>query len=351
MTDTSSDRHAEVAFKPYVSVVAPCYNEQEVLPEFYRRVSATCAKLNQSYEIVLVDDGSKDKTWAILRELAEGDSHVVAVNLARNHGHQLALSAGLSICSGDRIFILDADLQDPPELLPEMIAVMDQGVDVVYGQRRTRYGDALPKRIACSIFYRAMQQLSDHPIPLDAGDFRLISRRTLDVLISMPERHRFLRGMISWIGFRQEPFLYDRDSRFAGVTKYPLRKLIDLAVNGVTAFSTKPLRLAVHFGLLSIIFAVLLFIYSIVGWLFYPSAPQGWASLMGAVSILGGIQLLVLGVIGEYLGRTYEQSKGRPLFIVDRVYRSQTPQPQNFEPKATETFGRPARGQQVTETA
>ncbi|MEX2114359.1 MAG: glycosyltransferase family 2 protein [Pirellulales bacterium] len=309
---------------PYLSVVAPCYNEQEVLPELYDRVSKVCRKLNKSYEIVLVNDGSKDTTWSMLRDLAARDSHVVAVNLARNHGHQLALSAGLSICLGQRVLVLDADLQDPPELLPEMLAVMDQGVDVVYGQRRTRYGDSLPKRIACAVFYRTLRQLSDHPIPLDSGDFRLISRRALDILVSMPERHRFLRGMVSWIGFRQEPFLYDRDPRFAGETKYPLRKLIELAVNGVTAFSTKPLRLAIHFGLLSIMFALLLFVYSIVSWFIFPDAPKGWASLMGAVSILGGIQLLVLGVLGEYLGRLYEQAKGRPLFIVDRIYRSQT---------------------------
>jgi polyisoprenyl-phosphate glycosyltransferase len=308
--------------KVYLSVVIPCYNEEEVLAELVRRVTEVCRATNRSYEFILVNDGSRDQTWPMMVALAATDPHLVLVNLSRNHGHQLALSAGLSQCRGERIFILDADLQDPPELLHEMMKRMDQGADVVYGQRARRRGESVFKRVACTVFYRLLGKLSDIPIALDAGDFRLISRRVLDVLLAMPERHRFIRGMISWAGFRHEAIPYDRPARYAGTTKYPFFKLLRLALDGMTAFSVRPLALASFAGLLTGLFAIGLLIFSLVSWLVYPEAPRGWASLMGAVTILASVQLFVLGIMGEYIGRMYEQVQGRPLFTIERVVRA-----------------------------
>ena len=329
---------------PDVSILAPCYNEEAVLPELYRRVSEVCRSLGKSYEIVLVNDGSRDRTWEMLQELSRKDPALVAVNLSRNHGHQLALSAGLAVVRGKRILVIDADLQDPPELLPQMLEVMDRGADVVYAQRRSRPGDSIPKRISCAIFYRLLDRVSSVPIPLDSGDFRLMSRRTVDIINSMPERHRFIRGMVSWIGFKQEPFLYDRDARFAGETKYPLTKLVKLALDGVTSFSIRPLRVAMYMSLAVAGFAGLLLVYAVVSLLVGHTPPgdteyarrailavighgppPGWTSIMAAIAILGSAQMLLLGIIGEYLGRLYEQGKGRPMFIIERVVRGGEP--------------------------
>ncbi len=306
---------------PYLSVVLPCYNESEVIRETHRRVAAVCQDLKQSYEIVVVNDGSKDDTWAQLRQLTQEDPHLVAVNLSRNHGHQLALSAGLHFVRGERILIMDADLQDPPELLPEMLRKMDEGVDVVYAQRRSRPGDALLKRIFCAVFYRLLDRLADARIPLDTGDFRLISRRVCDLMGAMPERHRFIRGMVSWVGYRQEAILYDRDARFAGETKYPLHKLVGLAVDGIISSSRKPLAFALVIGSIAAAFGLLLLLYALYSWLFVGTTPQGWASLLITVVLMGGLQLMVLGVMGEYLGRIHEQTRGRPMFIVEAVVR------------------------------
>jgi len=247
----------------------------------------------------------------------------VVVNLSRNHGHQLALSAGLHFATGERIMIMDADLQDPPELLPEMMKQMDTGVDVVYAQRRTRYGDAPLKRLFCAVYYRLLQWLSDTHIPLDTGDFRLITKRVRDLIVAMPERQRFIRGMVSWVGFRQEPFLYDRDARFAGETKYPFSKLVALAVDGILSSSSKPLRFALPVGIAAISVSFIFGAYALVSFFFVRATPQGWASLMAAVSFFGGSQLVVLGILGEYLGRIHEQTRGRPVFMVESVIRSE----------------------------
>ena len=316
---TSSN--ATPAKGPYLSVVLPCYNESQVIRETHRRVAAVCGDLGRSYEIVVVNDGSKDDTWAQLRQLAQEDSQLVAVNLSRNHGHQLALSAGLHFARGERILIMDADLQDPPELLPEMLRKMDEGVDVVYAQRRSRPGDALLKRLFCAVFYRLLDRLADARIPLDTGDFRLISRRVCDLMVAMPERHRFIRGMVSWVGYRQEAILYDRDARFAGETKYPLPKLIALAVDGIISSSRKPLAFALVIGSIAAALGLLLLLYALYSWLFVGTTPQGWASLLITVVLMGGLQLMVLGVMGEYLGRIHEQTRGRPMFIVEAVVR------------------------------
>jgi dolichol-phosphate mannosyltransferase len=304
-----------------LSVVAPCHNEELVLDEFYRRVKSVCNSAAASHEMVLVDDGSTDATWARMQTLAAADPAVVCVKLSRNHGHQLALSAGLALCRGERVLIIDADLQDPPELLPKMIELMDAGNDVVYGQRRARKGENLVKRGTASLFYRLINRLAEKPIPLDTGDFRLISRRALDVLNAMPERHRFIRGMISWLGFRQIPIPYDRDPRFAGKTHYSFPKMLKLAIDGITALSVKPLQIASWIGLCTGILALGLLIYSLVGWI-TGRVQAGWTSLMAAIAILSSVQLFVLGILGEYLGRLYEQSKGRPLYVVEQIVRS-----------------------------
>lgn len=316
--------------RPAVSVVAPCFNEEAVLPEFVRRVLETCRGLGEPFEVVLVNDGSRDGTWRRMRELSAANRELVCVNLSRNHGHQLALTAGLSMARGERVLVIDADLQDPPELLPRMMALMDEAdadgrrPEVVYAVRTAREGETAFKRATAAAFYRLIQRLTDVPIPADTGDFRLLSRRALEVLLAMPERHRFVRGMVSWIGFRQVPVEYKRDPRLAGETHYTLRKMLRFAVDAVTSFSIRPLTFARTLGLVTAGLALVLFVYSIVSWLVFQTAP-GWTSIMAGVALLGGVQLLVLGIIGEYLGRLYDQSKGRPLFIIESVLRAEDP--------------------------
>ncbi|WP_428940648.1 glycosyltransferase family 2 protein [Fontivita pretiosa] len=318
--------------RPYLSVVAPCFNEAETIQEFCRRVRAACEATGHSFEIVLVNDGSSDQTWEKMTAICRADPRVVAVNLSRNHGHQLALTAGLSFCRGQRILIIDADLQDPPELLPQMLRTMDeQQADVVYGQRRRREGESWFKLATASAFYRLIRRITDVPIPPDTGDFRLITRRALDLLQAMPERHRFIRGMVSWIGFRQVPLLYDRCPRFAGRSKYPFGKMLRFAMDAVTAFSVRPLQWASLVGLFMACFAAALLVYSLVSWLLFHTV-SGWTSLMAAIALVGGTQLLVLGVMGEYLGRIYDQVKGRPLFIVQEVVRTAPQQSQDDGP-------------------
>jgi polyisoprenyl-phosphate glycosyltransferase len=304
-----------LANRPALSVVAPCYNEQDVLPEFLRRVGAVLDGVGGTSEIVVVDDGSHDRTWEVMTEAAGRDPRVVAVRLMRNHGHQLALTAGLSVCRGERILIIDADLQDPPELLPDMMALMDQGADVVYGQRRQREGDSLFKRATASAFYRLIGRMTDVDIPLDAGDFRLVTRRVLDLLVAMPERHRFVRGMVAWIGGKQVPLPYDRKARVAGESKYPLGRMMRFAADAITAFSVVPLMASMTIGWVMAVIGLAFFVYSIIGWALGHTMP-GWTSLMAAVGLLGGMQFLMLGIIGAYLGRLYDQSKGRPLFMI-----------------------------------
>jgi dolichol-phosphate mannosyltransferase len=304
--------------QPWISVVAPCFNEEEVLPEFYRRTKAVCLAVGRPHEIVLVNDGSRDRTWELMERLAGQDPAVVAVNLSRNHGHQLALTAGLSVCRGQRVLVIDADLQDPPELLPEMLALLGQGADVVYGQRRRRAGETWFKRTTAAAFYRLLEWLTDIAVPRDTGDFRLLTRRAVDALGAMPEQHRFIRGMVSWIGFRQQPLLYDRDPRFAGETKYPLRRMLRLAFDAITSFSVKPLWLSSVIGVIAGGLSVLLTVYALISWL-SGGAALGWTSLMACLALISSLQFLLLGIHGEYLGRIYEQSKRRPLFIIERV--------------------------------
>lgn len=303
-----------------LSIVIPCYNEEACLDVLHTRVSAVARRVApDNHEIVLINDGSKDGTWAGLQRLAAADQHVTAINLSRNHGHQLALTAGLDLARGERILILDADLQDPPELLPDMIAVMEaEQADVVYAVRRVRAGESIAKKASAALFYRMLSRLTDTDIPLDTGDFRLMSRRALDAFLSLPEQARFIRGMVAWIGFRQVPFTYDRAERHAGETHYPFGKMLRLALDAITGFSTAPLRFASHAGLALTGFSALIFAYIAIGWL-TGTAVQGWTSTMLVVVGLGAMQMFVLGLIGEYLGRLYIEAKRRPLYIVADV--------------------------------
>lgn len=302
-------------------MVIPAHNEAEVITETHRRVTAACTALNRPYEFVVVNDGSTDRTWELLVELSCCDPCLVAVNLSRNHGHQLALTAGLHVARGERVLVMDADLQDPPELLPELMRAMDDGADVAYAQRRTRPGDSVPKRVLCAVFYRLLARLADVPTQLDSGDFRLLSRRVVDLLRAMPERQPFLRGMVSWLGFQQTPVFYDRDARFAGTSKYPLSKLLKLAFDAVVSSSLKPLAFATMVGSVTGLLGLVLLAYALASWLFIGGTPHGWTSLIGAVVLLGSLQLFMLGIIGEYLGRIFIQTRGRPIFLVDRVVR------------------------------
>ena len=303
--------------RPALSIVVPCYNEAACLELLHARLSAAAkSAVGDNYEILLINDGSRDASWALMQRLAEIDSRLVAVNLSRNHGHQLALTAGLDLCAGEQVLIIDADLQDPPELLLDMRRVMaETEADVVYAVRRRRAGETMFKRATAAAFYRMLTRMTDTPIPIDAGDFRLMSRRALDALLALPEQARFIRGMVAWIGFRQVPIAYDRAERLAGQTNYPLAKMLRLAFDAVTGFSTAPLRFASHVGLWLTAASIFLLLYIAVGFL-SGSAVQGWTSTMLVVVLLGAVQMFVLGMIGEYLGRLYIESKRRPLYLV-----------------------------------
>lgn len=302
-----------------LSAVAPCYDEELGLPEFCRRACAACESVvGDEYEVVLVDDGSKDKTWDVIETMSERYRHIVGVKLMRNHGHQLAASAGLSVCRGERVLLIDADLQDPPELVAGMWTVMDGGADVVYGKRISREGETRLKKATASLFYRILHRTTDLQIPLDTGDFRLMNRRIVDALNAMPERQRFLRGMVTWVGGKQVAYDYERKSRYAGTTKYPMKKMILFALDAFTSFSIVPLRLAFWFGMASTAVAFALFVYSVSRWL-TGGTVTGWASTVAAISLFAGAQLAVLGIIGEYLGRLVLETKGRPLFLIDRL--------------------------------
>lgn len=306
--------------RPALSIVVPCYNEAATLPVLHQRVSAAAkAAVGDDHEIIFINDGSRDASWPIMQQLAAADPRVAAINLSRNHGHQLALTAGLDLCSGEQILIIDADLQDPPELVTEMRETMArEGADVVFAVRRKRAGETLFKKATAAAFYRVLDRLTDTPIPLDTGDFRLMTRRALDALLALPEQARFIRGMVAWIGFRQVPFPYDRAERHAGETNYPLSRMLRLAFDAVTGFSTAPLRFASHASVALAGASLLLLVYILWGY-FEGDPVQGWTSTMLVVTVLSAVQMFVLGMIGEYLGRLYIESKRRPLYLVADV--------------------------------
>jgi polyisoprenyl-phosphate glycosyltransferase len=307
--------------RPALSVVAPCYNEAKSLSAFVERMAGACEGLNESYEILLVNDGSSDGTWNLIRSIAAARPGIIGVNLSRNHGHQLAVTAGLSLARGERVLIIDADLQDPPELLQKMMARLDEGYDVVYGRRAKRPSESRFKLVTANLFYRLLRALSDIEIPRDTGDFRLMTRRIVDRLNAMPERDRFIRGMVAWLGGRQTELVYDRDPRLAGQTGYTLTKMMRLAIDGITSFSTAPLRIASLLAVLGIALGGAIALYILIGFLTGRTIP-GWTSQALIVVFFGTGQLACLAIIGAYLGRMYTQLKGRPLFLIDEITTS-----------------------------
>lgn len=306
---------------PTLSIVVPCFNEQESVRACHQRLTEVLRSLDTPYEIIYVDDGSRDDTVKILREIHAEDPHAVIVQLSRNFGHQPAVTAGLSSSLGQAVIIIDADLQDPPELIPEMVALWRSGYKVVYGIRQSRAGETTFKLWTAKAFYRMINSLSDVEIPLDTGDFRLIDRVVVDVFLSMPERHRLLRGMWSWIGFPQVGVPYQRSARFAGETKYPLRKMLGLALDGIVSFSTVPLRFVTLLGFLSAGVAFIGIVYTLFIRLLTHSWVRGWAISFVGMLFMAGVQMLCLGILGEYIGRIYTESKQRPLFIQLEIQR------------------------------
>lgn len=304
---------------PSVSVIVPCYNEQESIRECHSRLTQVLARLHGWYEVVYVDDGSRDNTLAILQQIYESDPNVTVIELSRNFGHQTAVTAGLEIAKGQVVVIIDSDLQDPPELIPEMIAKWREGYEVVYGVRESREGESGFKLWTAKLFYRLINRLSDVEIPLDTGDFRLLDRKAVDAMNRLPERHRLLRGMCSWIGFRQYGLKYARAARFAGTTKYPLRKMFNLAVDGISSFSTVPLRLLAFIGLASAVVSFLGIFYALVLRLFTHIWVPGWTLLFIGMLLIGGLQMISLGIVGEYVGRIYTEAKHRPLYLTRSV--------------------------------
>ncbi len=300
-----------------LSVVVPCYNEQDVLRATHERLTSVLAGMSTiDYELIFVNDGSRDDTQLILTQLQLVDPHVRVLLLSRNFGHQIAVTAGLEETAGDAVVIIDADLQDPPEVIPQMVALWRDGNDVVYGMRTDRQGESAFKLWTAKLFYRLINRLSETKMPFDAGDFRLLDRRVVEVINSMPERARFLRGMVSWAGFRQVSLPYERAARHAGESKYPLRKMIHFAMDGIISFSLVPLKIAIWTGFLSIWIAVAGIVVAIIDRMLDKHLTRGWASLFVAVLFMGGVQLVSLGIIGEYLGRIYTEVKRRPLYVV-----------------------------------
>ena len=310
-----------------LSVVVPLFNEEDNVVPLLDRVYAILERLpsETTFEVLLVNDGSNDRTLARIREQIPRRANLVLVNLSRNFGHQLAASAGIDIATGDAVILMDGDLQDPPELIDAFLAKYREGYDVVYAVRRTRKGESAFKLLTARIFYRTIKRLTKVSIPVDTGDFRLMSRRVVDALKRSPERHRFLRGMVSWVGFNQTGIEYDRDERLSGVTKYPFTKMIRFAIDGITSFSDVPLRFASYLGFIS---SAAAFIYAliVVGYKLFslhpPGYTKGWASLIVAIIFLGGVQLISLGILGEYIGRVYDEVKGRPLYLIAEIERS-----------------------------
>jgi polyisoprenyl-phosphate glycosyltransferase len=308
---------------PLVSVIVPCFNEEQVLTMTNSRLTTALGALPDAWEIIYVDDGSRDGTWPLIEAICATDSRIRGLALSRNFGHQRAVSAGIDHARGRTAILIDADLQDPPELIPRMLERWRAGVDVVYGKRVRRKGESPLKLLTASFFYRMLDALSDIRIPLDVGDFRLIDRRVIEALCAMPERDRFLRGMVAWVGFRQEALEYQRDARAAGETKYPLRRMLAFAADGLLSFSVTPLRVATWMGFAASALSLVMITYALWMRLFTSNWVSGWTFLVIAVAFFGGVQLICLGIIGEYVGRTYHEVKSRPLYLLRRDTREQ----------------------------
>ncbi|MGN1299294.1 MAG: glycosyltransferase family 2 protein [Candidatus Scatovivens sp.] len=305
-----------------VSIVVPMYFEEKVVEECYNRLTKILMNLeNYDYEIICVNDGSTDNTLKILERLAQKDEKLKILSFSRNFGHQAAVTAGLRYVTGDAIVIIDADLQDPPELIPEMLKLWENGNDVIYGKRKSRDGESFFKLFTAKMFYKTLNALSDVEIPKDTGDFRLVDKKVVDTINSLPEHNKFLRGLFSWVGYKQIPFEYERKERFAGETKYPLKKMLKLASDGIISFSTKPLKMVGGLGIFSIVISFLILIYSLLSFVFkWNNITAGWTSIMVTITFFTGIQLLSLWIISEYIARIYDESKERPQYVVDKTY-------------------------------
>lgn len=299
-----------------LSVVVPAFNEEAVLPEFHRRLTPVIDELSMEVETVYVNDGSTDRTLEIMEALKAADPRVSIVDFTRNFGKEIAMSAGLDMARGDAVVIIDADLQDPPELICEFIRYWNEGFDVVYGKRIAREGETVLKKMTAGFFYRIIRRIGDVHIPEDTGDFRLLSRRAVASLRRLRERHRFMKGLFAWIGYPQKAVLYNRDARFSGGTKWNYWKLWNFALEGITSFSTLPLKMSTFFGLLTAFGAFLFALYVIVKTLIFSDPVKGYPSMMVVILFLGGVQLITIGVLGEYLGRMFMEGKQRPLYLI-----------------------------------
>lgn len=301
-----------------ITILVPCYNEQEVLYQLYRRLDAVLTQLNSyHFEILFVNDGSSDRTIQIIKALRQADQRISYVDLSRNFGKELAMIAGLDYASGDAVIIIDADLQDPPELIPDMIRYWQEGYDDVYAKRRSRAGESFFKKWTAKTFYHLLQKLTRITIPENVGDFRLLDRRCVEALKLMRETQRYTKGMFSWIGYTKKEILFDRDPRAAGLTKWNYYRLMDLAIEGITSFTTVPLRMSSIFGFILSFFAFVYMVWIIFKTIMFGTSVQGYPSLMSVILFIGGIQLISLGIIGEYLGRIFNETKQRPLYLVN----------------------------------
>ena len=303
-----------------ISLIIPMYCEEKVIKECYNRIVKTLGTLEDyEREIIFINDGSRDKTLEILENIASKDKNVKVISFSRNFGHQAAVTAGLKEVTGDVVVIIDADLQDPPEIIPEMLRLWENGNEVIYGKRKKRKGESAFKLFTAKMFYKTLNALSDVEIPKDTGDFRLVDRKVVDAINDMPEHNKFLRGLFSWVGYRQVAYEYERQERFAGKTKYSLRKMLKLASDGIISFSTKPLKILGGIGIFSIIISICILTYALISYIFkLNNLSAGWTSLMVTITFFSGVQLISLWLISEYIGRIYDESKQRPQYIIDK---------------------------------
>ena len=300
-----------------ISVIVPSFNEEKNVPLIYERLTSTLSQISDDYEIIFVNDCSKDNTLEVIKQLSKKDSHVKYISFSRNFGHQIAVSAGLDLCKGEAVVIIDADLQDPPELILEMYEKYKEGYKVVYAKRKSREGETWFKKITAKLFYRFLSAMTSIEIPVDVGDFRLIDKVIVKHLRNMPEKSKYIRGQISWIGYKQTFVEYHRDARLYGKTNYPLKKMIRLAFDGITAFSDKPLKMASAIGIISAILSLLAIVYALISHFIFDSAVSGWTSLIISVLFIGGVQLITIGIIGEYIARINNDVRNRPLYIIE----------------------------------
>lgn len=300
-----------------ISAIVPSYNEEKNVPLIYKRLTDTLSKISDKYEIIFVNDCSKDSTLSVIKQISEKDSHVKYISFSRNFGHQIAVSAGLDMCKGNAVVIIDGDLQDPPELILEMYKKYQEGYKVVYAKRKTREGETWFKKATAKLFYRFLAAMTSIEIPVDVGDFRLIDKVIVNHLRNMPEKSKYIRGQISWIGYKQTFVEYHRDARLYGKTNYPLKKMLRLAFDGITAFSDKPLKMASAIGIISAILSLLAIVYALISHFIFDSAVSGWTSLIISVLFIGGVQLITIGIIGEYIARINNDVRNRPLYIIE----------------------------------